>query len=227
MIVQQERDPVADVKPSEPRFKRLSVDDRAAELIQAGLAVLAAGGITAFTIDNITRRAAASRGLISHHFGGKNGLLAACYAAAYAPLLQLLQSGAAPPALPDLIEELFSDRQFRREGLNIWLALWGEIAVNPLLMAEHLKHYRTYHSLLATSIARHVGRGRPKAADTALATALIALLDGIWVEFCFAPQEMSRTRARAAVATLLSSHLGPLQGRRHSQPDLPPPELSV
>lgn len=197
-------------QPPEPRFKRLSADQRAAELVQAGLAVLATGGITAFTIDNICKRAGASRGLIGHHFGGKDGLLAACYAAAYAPLLQMLQDAGAPPALPDLIDELFTDRQFRREGLNIWLALWGEIAVNPRLQAEHLKHYRTYHRLIATAIARHRNRTAADPEDLALATALIALLDGIWVEFCIAPQEMSRDRARAAVQTLLTPHLGPI-----------------
>lgn len=211
-----------DLKPTEPRFKRLPADLRAAELVQAGLAVLATGGITAFTIDNICKQAGASRGLIGHHFGGKDGLLAACYAAAYAPLLQMLQQSGAPPARPDLpglpglpslpglIDELFSDRQFRREGLNIWLALWGEIAVNPRLQAEHLKHYRIYHGLIATAIARHRARDTPAPDDLALATALIALLDGIWVEYCIAPQEMSPERARAAVQTLLHPHLGPI-----------------
>lgn len=194
----------------EPRFKRLTADQRAGELVQAGLTVLATGGITAFTIDNVCKKAGASRGLIGHHFGGKDGLLAACYGAAYAPLLQGLQSTGSAPALPDLIDELFSARQFSRDGLNIWLALWGEIAVNPSLQAEHLKHYRTYHRLIAAAIARHCKRIDPDPDDLALATSLIALLDGIWVEYCIAPQEMNPARGRAAVQTLLRPHLGPI-----------------
>ncbi len=207
MTVQQERYTVP--TSPEPRFKRLNADDRAAELVQAGLAVLATGGITAFTIDNICKSAGVSRGLIGHHFGGKDGLLAACYAAAYAPLLQVLQGQEPPQSLTDLIEELFSDRQLRREGLNIWLALWGEIAVNARLRAEHRAHYRIYHSVLSAAIARHLNR-EIHLADRALATALIALLDGVWVEFCIAPEEMSRDQARAAVQTLLGPHLGPI-----------------
>ena len=194
----------------EPRFKRLAADDRAAQLVQAGLSVLAAGGITAFTIDNICKQAGASRGLIGHHFGGKDGLLAACYGAAYAPLLQMLQAGGTPPALPDLIEELFSDRQFRREGLNIWLALWGEISVNPRLRAEHLRHYQAYETAILRAITDFaVARGRNVDAAT-LTTALIALLDGLWLELCIAPGLMGAQRARGAVMALLEPHLGPL-----------------
>jgi len=141
--------------------------------------------------------------LVGHHFGGKDGLLAACYAAAYAPLMQAIAKGEAPLTLAGLIDELLSDRQLRPEGLTIWLALWGEIAVNPTLRAEHLRHYRTYHAILAQAAARQFGRERAGAEDETLATALIALLDGIWLEFCIAPEEMSRDRARAAVEALL------------------------
>ena len=186
-----------------PKYKRLPPEARAAELVQAGLRVLAKGGITAFTIDNICKASGASRGLVGHHFGGKDGLLAACYAAAYAPLMQSLAQGDSPPTLSDLIDELLSDRQLRPEGLTIWLALWGEIAVNPVLRAEHLRHYRTYHATIAQAAARQYGRDRPDTKDETLATALIALLDGIWLEICIAPDEMSRDRARAAVEALL------------------------
>lgn len=193
-----------------PKYKRLAPEARSAELIEAGLRVLARGGITAFTIDNICKASGASRGLIGHHFGGKDGLLAACYAAAYAPLMQAWAAGADPMPLPDLIDELLSDRQLRPEGLNVWLALWGEIAVNPTLRAEHLRHYRQYHSIIAHAIARQWNREVPGPRDDALATALIALLDGIWLEFSIAPEEMSRDKARAAVDALLRPQLGPM-----------------
>jgi len=43
----------------------------------------------------------------------------------------------------------------------------------------------------------------PDATDETLATALIALLDGIWLESSIAPGEMGAERARAAVDLLL------------------------
>lgn len=193
-----------------PKYKRLAPETRASELVQAGLRVLSRGGITAFTIDNICKASGASRGLIGHHFGNKDGLLAACYAAAYAPLMQAIAEDKAPLTLTGLIDELLSDRQLRPEGLTIWLSLWGEIAVNPVLRAEHLRLYRIYHAAIAGATARHFGRDRPEIADDTLATALIALLDGIWLESAIAPSEMGPDRARAAVEALLTG-AGPRQ----------------
>jgi TetR/AcrR family transcriptional repressor of bet genes len=186
-----------------PKFKRLAPEARASELVQAGLRVLSRGGITAFTIDNICKAAGASRGLVGHYFGGKDGLLAACYAAAYAPLMRTVAQDGSPLSLTELIEELLGDSHLSTEDMTIWLALWGEIAINPVLRAEHLRHYRTYRAAIAQATARHFGRDRPDATDDTLATALIALLDGIWLESSIAPSEMSRERARAAVQVLL------------------------
>lgn len=186
-----------------PKFKRLAPEARASELVQAGLRVLSRGGITAFTIDNICKAAGASRGLVGHYFGGKDGLLAACYAAAYAPLMRAVAQDRSPLSLTELIEELLGDSHLSTEDMTIWLALWGEIAINPVLRAEHLRHYRTYRAAIAQATARHFGRDRPDATDDTLAIALIALLDGIWLESSIAPSEMSRDRARAAVEVLL------------------------
>ena len=186
-----------------PKFKRLAPEARASELVQAGLRVLSRGGITAFTIDNICKAAGASRGLVGHYFGGKDGLLAACYAAAYAPLMRAVAQDGSPLSLTELIEELLGDSHLSTEDMTIWLALWGEIAINPVLRAEHLRHYRTYRAAIAQATARHFGRDRPDATDDTVATALIALLDGIWLESSIAPSEMSRDRARAAVEVLL------------------------
>ena len=200
------------------KYKRLSPEIRASELVQAGLRVLSQGGITAFTIDNICKASGASRGLVGHYFGSKDGLLAACYAAAYAPLLEAIAEDKATPTLAGLIDELLSDRHLRPDGLNIWLALWGEIAVNPTLQAEHLRHYRTYRAAIAKATARQVGRDTPEASDDAFAAALIALLDGIWLEACNAPSEMDLGRARATVDVLLraaASQASDCQGSGH------------
>ena len=68
-----------------PKNKRLAPGARAAERVEAGLRVLSKGGITAFTINIICKASGASRGLVGHPFGGKDGLLTACHAAAHAP----------------------------------------------------------------------------------------------------------------------------------------------
>ena len=66
-----------------PKYNRMTSEQRSASLVQAGLACLARGGILEFTIDNICNEAGVSRGLITHHFKSKDGLLVAVYRAMY------------------------------------------------------------------------------------------------------------------------------------------------
>lgn len=183
-----------------PKFRRYSSEVRGAMLVEAGLACLAKGGITAFTVDNICRKSGASRGLIAHHFGGKEGLLVAVYAAAYAPLIADL---AEATELQPLLDRLFSPRHFTRDLSNIWLALWGEAAVNTALQAEHRAHYTIFRQSLAAAIARKSGMVD---AD-AMAMTIIALVDGLWLELCIAPDLMSPERARELVDAVLGPEL--------------------
>jgi AcrR family transcriptional regulator len=180
-------------------------------LIEAGLACLAEGGITAFTIDNICRKANASRGLVAHHFGSKDGLLAAVYAAAYTPMhAATAPDGDAALPLPVLIDRIFSAEKFTRENLNIWLAIWGETAANPRLLDEHREHYAAYRATVAAAIADlATARGRRVDAE-ALATSVIALADGYWLEQCIDPDQIAPDAARAACVALLEPLLGPL-----------------
>lgn len=194
---------------TEPRFRRYTAEQRAAMLVDAGLACLARGGIQAFTVDNICARAQASRGLIAHHFGGKDGLLAAVYVAAYRNFLSVLMPDEATD-LRSLIDAAFSDDLFRKDPLNIWLALWGEVAVNPVLRAEHRAQYGAYLARMEAAIARHAaGQGRHVDA-AALAFPVVALIDGLWLEAHIDPERLSPARARAAALALLEPALGPL-----------------
>ena len=194
-----------------PRFRRYAPDIRAAMLIEAGLACLARGGITAFTIDNICREAGASRGLVTHHFGAKEGLLAAVYAAAYQPMLESLTRQTATGASPDLatlIDRLFAPENFNPASLNIWLALWGEIATSPALQAEHRKHYALYRDAVAQGL-QNLALARGIAIDApGLAISMIALIDGLWLEQCIDPDLLSPARAKAACLRLLTPILG-------------------
>ena len=197
----------------EPRFRRYTPQVRAAMLVQAGLACLARGGITGFTIDNICREAKASRGLIAHHFGSKDGLLRAVHAEVYRNFVSVvLPNGfeGPDPELPELLAAAFSETLFRREPMNIWLALWSEISVNPVLRAEHRQYFTAYHDRIRSAIARHARRnGREVDADL-LALPIVALMDGMWLEAQLDPDGLTPQRAHAAALALLEPALGPL-----------------
>ncbi|MGB8814195.1 MAG: TetR/AcrR family transcriptional regulator [Paracoccaceae bacterium] len=188
-----------------PRFRRYPAEIRATMLVDAGLACLARGGITAFTVDNICRQANTSRGLITHHFGSKDGLLAAVYARAYQPMLENL---AHSPDLATLIDQVFADYG----NLNVWLALWGQIATNPALQTEHRKNYALYRATVARAIHDLATQRGLNIDAPELATTLIALVDGLWLEHSIDPDQMSPARAKTACRALLEPLLGPLPG---------------
>ena len=184
-------------KPTAPRFERISPDERRARLIEASIACLAKGGIQGFTVDNICREAGTSRGLITHHFGSKNALLAASYAAIYGRVLEnLARADNVPETLDDLVELIFSDSFLSRDYLNVWLALWGEIAVNPALQVEHRKNYALYRERIARAISAFA-RARGVTVDSYdVATILISLVDGLWLEQCIDQSVLSLARAK-------------------------------
>ncbi len=187
--------------PTKPRYTRLPAPDRRAALIAAALACIAKGGIRAFTVDQICAEAHVSRGLITHHFGSMNALLAAVYSHIYAastPTLDALQD----PKILSLLDHLFSPAVFNRAALNIWLTLWAEISNNPDLKSAHRTQYRAYHAMIAETLP-------PPHADQ-LARTLICLVDGLGLQHCIDPTTMPAAAARQACLDLLTPHLGPV-----------------
>lgn len=194
-----------------PKFRRFAAEERASMLVQAGLDCLAEGGITAFTVDNICRKAEASRGLIAHHFGGKEQLLAAVYEAAYQPMLDKISPGAGALGLGPLIDRMFDAEAHDLPTLRIWLALWGEIAVNPALTTAHRRNYGQYRAVVEGAIRAHCLRYGLNLDPGVLAASIIALVDGLWLEQCIDPEGFDSTRARAACLGMLEPILGPLE----------------
>lgn len=184
-------------KSAAPKFERISPDERRARLVEASIACLAKGGIQAFTVDNICAEAGTSRGLITHHFGSKNALLAAAYASIYGKVLENLdRAELAPGSLEELIDMIFADSFLSRDYLNVWLALWGEIAVNPALQVEHRKNYALYRERIARVISAFARGQGVKVDSYDVATILISLIDGLWLEQCIDQSLLSLERAK-------------------------------
>ncbi len=190
-----------------PRFRRYPSETRAAMLVEAGLACLARGGILAFTIDNICTEAKASRGLVTHHFGSKDGLLAACYGAMYDRVMAALEPA---QSLRAVVDAGFAPEVFNPESLRIWLALWGEIAQNETMRQAHRRLYGRYRSRVAAAVAQEAeARGWVVDAER-VAVMFIALSDGVWLEQGIDPEMMAPGAGRAACIALLEAWLGPL-----------------
>lgn len=201
---------------SSPKYSRLSSEERRATLVDAGLACLARDGILGFTIDRICAEALVSRGLITHHFKSIDGLLAAVYEAIYGKMLAVLETPKTNDAEPEqriiaIIDTMFSREFFNRESLNIWLALWGEMANNPILLKVHRKQYARYRTDVERALS-DVARERGLTIDTKLvATMFISLVDGLGLEWCIEPKLLSAKLAKDACYKMLEPILGSLR----------------
>ncbi len=201
-------DPTA--RATTARYRRYPGETRAAMLIEAGIACLARGGILAFTVDNICREADASRGLITHHFGSKGGLLAAIYARMYDQLLASIDAIDRDEAdIQSLVDATFAPQVFNPDSLKVWLALWGEIANNDALRAIHRTRYVRFRAAISRALSREaVARGVTIDADR-VAAMFIALSDGLWLEQSIDPETLSLAAAHEAGLDLLEAFLGP------------------
>ena len=190
-----------------PRFRRIPREDRRELLIEAGLACLAKGGIPGFTIERICAEAKVSRGLITHHFGTKDNLLAAMYETMIGRLLALVEGTSG--GMDAIIDAVFKDSGKQRKNLRIWLALWGEIANTPALLKAHRKQYARYRAAVESALT-DLARRRGTHPDIRMAAIMfISLVDGLWLEWSIDPRQISIAEARAACWRLLEPMFGP------------------
>jgi len=203
-----------------PKYRRQTPGARREMLVEAALRCLARDGIQGFTIDRICAEAGVSRGLINHHFDGKDGLLIAVYRGSlYAGISDRIRvaseaggSEAGPAdALMAIVEATFDPAFFARDRLRVWLALWDEISVNPALRAAHRDLYGAYRGQIAQAVQQVADlRGLTLDAVT-LARSFLALVDGLWLEWCLDDTAIDAVQARAAALAMLEAQLGTLE----------------
>jgi AcrR family transcriptional regulator len=187
-------------------YRRKSAVQRKQELIQAGITCLGEGGMSAFTIDQICRQAGVSRGLINHHFKTKEDLLTCIYADMTDHLVQDSNSDDARLQLAEIIETSFDEQSFNRSNLRAWLSIWGEVATNKVLNSLHQNRYRKYKSRIANALTSITEADRLKLDADSVARQLIALIDGLWLEYCLHSAGFSLAAAKADCYRFLQSH---------------------
>ena len=187
-------------------YQRKSAQQRRQELIQAGIVCLGKGGMSAFTIDQICKQAGVSRGLINHHFKTKEELLVCIYADMTNHLVQETPANDPREMLTWIIETSFDEQNFDRSGLRAWLSIWGEVATNKTLNSLHQSRYNKYKARIENTlldISR--SQGLELAADS-VARQLIALIDGLWLEYCLHSEGFSLAAAKTDCYRFLQSH---------------------
>lgn len=168
-------------------------DTRRLQLIQATLESIADLGLQNTTIITISRRAGMSSGIISHYFGGKQGLIEATLRYLLEQLgKELLQrieqtDGSPEERLTCIIEANFTDFQRSDLAARTWLSFWARSMHEPgLKRLQQINNARLY-SNLRFSFAQRL----PSQAATQAARQTAAMIDGFWLRSALSldPQE--------------------------------------
>ena len=188
------------------RYRRKSAAARRRELIDAGIACLGRGGMAGFTIDEICREAGVSRGLINHHFASKEDLLVKIYA----DMTQHLVDGTRPAdpvrRLATIVDTSFDERTFDRDNLRAWLSVWGQVPNRPELSAMHRERYGHYRGRIESALRELGSRSGLALHAPGVARQLVALIDGLWLEYCLHGEGFSLADARADCVAFLRGH---------------------
>jgi TetR/AcrR family transcriptional repressor of bet genes len=201
-----------------PRFKREAPEKRRAELVQAAIRCLAEGGMAAFKMERIAAEAGVSLGLLPHYFQSKTALLAEVYRAALyddvnGKIAELDNRDAARSAadrLGRIVDAIIDPDYLKPANLTVWLALWGEIVVNPELRLAHRALYRSYLESLAALIDEVARERRRSVNGTEIARSLQALIDGLFLERALDQRAVSHADFHRASYEFLELHLGKL-----------------
>ena len=193
-------------KSKKSAFSRKSALHRRQELIAAGIACLGKGGMSAFTIDQICKQAGVSRGLINHHFESKDDLLKCIYADMTDHLLHDYSCSDARQLLAMIIDTSFDEGSFNRSNLRAWLSIWGQVASNSALNDLHQQRYGLYKARIKSALTDISNTNVSLFDVDSVARQLIALIDGLWLEYCLHSNGFSLGAAKEDCHRFLLAH---------------------
>ncbi len=158
---------------------------RKQQLIDATLKSIETNGLQGTTIITISRQAGMSSGIISHYFGGKQGLIEA----AVRHLMDQLKQGlltrlqeigevSSEQRLMMIVETNFSGFQQSSPASNAWLSFWTKAMHDESLSRLQTVNIKRLESNLLYSY-RELIPELDKARDCARMTA--AMIDGMWL----------------------------------------------
>jgi TetR/AcrR family transcriptional repressor of bet genes len=196
---------------SKPGFTRAEPDARRLSLIEATARVLARDGASGASVRAIALEAGVSPGLVAHHFGGVDALIAATYAhigeqVSDALAAAVAAAGEGPRArLSAYVAASFAPPIADCELLATWTAFWGLVIARGDVAALHEAQYAAYRNELEALLA---ACGLAPAVRRRAAVAITALVDGLWLELCLSPAVLDANEARAIAEDQIAALLG-------------------
>jgi AcrR family transcriptional regulator len=175
-------------------YRRESAEDRKRQLGEAALRCIQKNGHSGVSVRQIAAEAGVTQGLITHHFGEINELVAYAFEIMAADLHSAITAAidAAPEnpraRMEACIEASFSPLIFDQSTLGVWIVFWGLVLHSPKMSAVQQRDNGLYVSRmekLITDLAEHEGFA---VADPRLAAIqFAAMFDGLWLNWCLNP----------------------------------------
>jgi TetR/AcrR family transcriptional repressor of bet genes len=188
-----------------------SKEVRQEELIAATMRCIARVGLSATTLQMVTREAGLSLGIANLHFQSKENLLRATlesvmreYHSGQFAILE--DEGGVSPAvrLGRLLDFQFSARVTNREKMSVWFAYYGEASARPMYQKICASMDRLAANKLEQVLAALISTGGYQGLDARqLATGYLAMIDGLWLSLLVAPRSLTKKNAKQIAATYL------------------------
>jgi TetR/AcrR family transcriptional repressor of bet genes len=186
-----------DVTTDAPKYRRVEPDERRELLVAATLRCLARDGHAGISVRRIATEAGVSVGLLNHHFGSIDALIADTYHKLASELTSALrqeiqQAGTPAEKMDTFLVGSFSPRVMDPKLLGVWVVFWSLIRHSDDVSQSHEKSYRAYLDLLRSLLDDLAASEGFVIHDTRLAAiGLSAMLDGLWLEWCLNPDTFS------------------------------------
>lgn len=180
---------------------RPSYNAAKAKLIKAALGCVMDEGMEGATARKIALRAGVAVGLINYHFPSIKDLMAAAYTQLAFDMLEPAISKSegegenAREQLSIFIEETFSAPVLRKEVLRAWVAFWSMIDVSPQIRNAHDQTNSAFRDYVEMLFVELTEQGRVTPTPRLAAIGLTAIVDGLWLEYCLAPDSFTRKEA--------------------------------
>jgi TetR/AcrR family transcriptional repressor of bet genes len=186
---------------------------RQQQLIDATLMSVERHGLQHTTINTISGLAGMSSGIISHYFGGKQGLIEATLKFLLEQLKQALLAKTSgktltpPERLSIIVEANFTELQRSNAATKTWLSFWSQAMHDPgLARLQNINNQRLYSNLLYS-----FKQLLPKADAVNAAKQTAAIIDGFWLRSALStnPSEefkQAQTLSKAFIEAVLVQH---------------------
>lgn len=180
------------------KFDRIEPDERKALLVKSTIRSLAADGYAGLSVRKITKEANVSQGLLNHHFGSINALITYAYFDISKRFLESIVAqverceGSASDKLDAFFRCNFADDYFDKELLKPWLVFWSLIRDSAEMAEAYEVSNGKVEGILFSLLTAISEEDKLMNVDISLATqGLMAMLDGLWVRQCLAPEHIS------------------------------------